>query len=397
MIFEKTIKIIPRTGLEQLRQLGYSPKYGEEMEIKVEDLSHRSTRRITAICDEEGCNNQKEISYASYCMTVEKNGFYRCFKCGQKAKKQTFLDKYGVDNPMKTKEVQDKVTRTTMERYGYTRIFHAENYQEIKKEACLKKFGVEHQLQSPEIQNKLKQTNLERYGVEQVLQSKEIQEKVKQTCMEKYGYEYATQNPEVLKKQIENNIKKYGGPSPTNDPEVYAKQKATNLQKYGAENPFGSPEIQHKIKEKLYLNNSQYVSQQQQYLCDLYNGLLNYPILMYNADILLDNIDIEYDGGGHELQIKYGSITEEEFLHREIIRSVRIKQQGYKLMRIISHKDYLPSDEILLRMLSDAKQYFIDYPNHSWIEYHIDEGIMRNAEHKDGINYIFGDLRKFRI
>lgn len=396
MILEKTIKIVPYTRLKYLRELGYNPIYGQEMEIKVEDLPHRSQYRITAICDEEGCNNQKEISYASYCLTVEKNGFYRCFECGNKAKKQTFLDKFGVDNPMKVDSIKQKVANTTLVRHGYRCIFEADNYQEIKKEACLRKFGVEHQLQSPEIQDKVKQTNLKRYGVEQVLQSEKIQQKIRETNLERYGVQNSMLSSEILEKRNQTNIQRYGGISPTNDPIVYAKQKATNIKKYGVENPFESSEIQCKIKETLYRNNSQYVSIPQEYICNLYNGQLNYPILMYNADILVDNIDIEYDGGGHSLQVKYGTISEEDFKHREIIRGIRIKKAGYKAMHIISYKDLLPSDEILLQMLADTKQYFINYPNHSWVEYYIDEGVMKNAENKNGISYDYGELRKIK-
>lgn len=63
-------------------------------------------------------------------------------------------------------------------------------------------------------------------------------------------------------------------------------------------------------------------------------------------------------------------------------------------MHIISLSDKLPSDCVLLKMLSDAEQYFVDYPNHSWIEFYIDNSIVRNAEHKDGMSYDFGELRK---
>ena len=63
-------------------------------------------------------------------------------------------------------------------------------------------------------------------------------------------------------------------------------------------------------------------------------------------------------------------------------------------MKIISSKDLLPSDEILLQMLSDAKQYFSDYQNHSWIEFDIDNSVIRNAENKNGVSYDFGKLRK---
>lgn len=66
------------------------------------------------------------------------------------------------------------------------------------------------------------------------------------------------------------------------------------------------------------------------------------------------------------------------------------------MIRIISLTDKLPTEEILLQMLADAKQYFKDFPEHSWINFDIDNGIVRNAEHKEGVLYTFGQLRKIK-
>ena len=64
-------------------------------------------------------------------------------------------------------------------------------------------------------------------------------------------------------------------------------------------------------------------------------------------------------------------------------------------MRIISQKDWCPSDEILLQMLDFARNYF-STTNHTWIEFDIDAGTYCNAEHKDGEPYDFGELRKIK-
>ena len=55
-----------------------------------------------------------------------------------------------------------------------------------------------------------------------------------------------------------------------------------------------------------------------------------------------------------------------------------------KLIRIISSKNYLPSNDTLLQMLSQAKQYF-NTTNHTWVEYNVDTSLMRNAENKEGV------------
>lgn len=84
------------------------------------------------------------------------------------------------------------------------------------------------------------------------------------------------------------------------------------------------------------------------------------------------------------------------FNNNEIIRDKNIKQNGYKLMKIISSKDRLPSDEILLHIFNFSKTYFRQYPNHSWIEWYLDKGIYRNAENKEGVPFNFGELRRIK-
>ena len=100
---------------------------------------------------------------------------------------------------------------------------------------------------------------------------------------------------------------------------------------------------------------------------------------------------IEYDGGGHNLQVQTGKLTQQEFEQRELIREMVIRQNGYRLIRIISPTDKLPSDEILLQMLHEALEYF-NATNHTWRQYYVEEGIMKDAEHKDGIEYDYGTL-----
>jgi hypothetical protein len=64
--------------------------------------------------------------------------------------------------------------------------------------------------QRKEIQEKLKKTNLVKYGVECILKSKEIQNKIKETNIKKYGVEHAMQNKEVQEKQQLTTLNKYG-------------------------------------------------------------------------------------------------------------------------------------------------------------------------------------------
>lgn len=178
----------------------------------------------------------------------------------------------------------------------------------------------------------------------------------------------------------------------------YIKTHQTTFDRFGYYYASQSPEIKEKINKSLCKYDNQRVSRQQLYLHNLYGGELNYPIKYYSADICFpeENFEIEVDCGGHDLNVKTGRMTQEEFNKRELIRNNLIKREGYKQMRIISSKDKLPSDIVLFQMLKEAREYFKQYPNHSWIEFNIDTSSIRNAEYKNSIAYDYGKLRKIK-
>ena len=278
--------------------------------VNVKDLQRRSNIKIDAICD---CCGEivRDVMYENYCERIEIFGEYVCHKCKTTHYRETCLRIYGVDNPVKLKEVRNRMAATSLQRYRTV-----------------------HPLQSKEIKEKQQQTVRNIYGVDNVSQLSEVREKIAQT---------------------------------------------------------------------FYKNNSTPTSKQQLYIFNLYQSMnpvtqLNYPISRYNADICIINekLDIEIDFGGHNLSVKTGELTQEEFDQKEIVRNNIIKREGYKIMRIISLKDLLPQDSTLLQMLDDARNYFSLYPQHSWIEFSIDTSTVRNTEHKNGIPYNYGALRTIK-
>ena len=240
------------------------------------------------------------------------------------------------------------------------------------EETTLLRYGASSYAQTNEFHEIMKDMMNAKYGVQHYSQTQEYKEKWNSTCEERYGKDYRKQ---FINKAFE-----------------------TFHEKTGYNYPSQSPEVREKATQSFYKNTSQKTSKQQQYINNLYQGILNFPIKYYNADIYLpnDNIIVEYDGGGHSLSVIIGKETIEKYIYKETIRYNVIKKEGYKQMRIITSKDTIPSDKILLQMLSEAKQYFSKYPNHSWIKYDIDNSIVYNAEHKDGISYNYGELRKIK-
>ena len=375
-ILTKEIKVIPSgKTIQYYKNLGYDAKYHQPLIVQVKDLPKRSGTKIEVLCDI--CNeNKMMVRYADYASTIEKTGSYVCKECSSIKIVQTNLKRYGVRNPLQNEDIKEKVRQT-----------------------CRNLYGVDTPLEFEEFKEKSKQTCLERYGTEYALQSKEVQEKIKKTCLEKYGVENAGMSEESKEKQLKTYRERYGVNNPMELQEVKEKMAEIFYERYGVDNPFKCPEIREKISQSFYRNGTQKLSKQQLYLHNLYGGELNYHIKYYDADICLldEKLVIEYDGSGHDLSVKLGRSTQEEFKKKEIIRDCTIKREGYKQIRIISLHDKLPNDEILLQMLTEAKVYF-STTNHSWITYDIDNSRMINAENKstNGIFYNYGNLRTIK-
>ena len=134
------------------------------------------------------------------------------------------------------------------------------------RESCLKHYGVEHPSQSEIIKKKKIATTLEHYGVENPFQAEEVKQKIKETCLEKYGVENAMQNKIIRNKMMQLDLENGKFPS----------------------------------------------SKQQRYLCNLFNGELNKLIKGCVCDIILEDkkIAIEYDGSGHWLCMKLGTLSD---------------------------------------------------------------------------------------
>lgn len=311
--------------------------------VKVDDLPNNSDARVEVLCDV--CQKESAIiRYADYTRAIKKNGHYICKRCSV------------------IKREQDKIIK-------YNDVyFNTEEFKTKRKNSMKQKYGVEH-----------------------YLQDKDNYQKYQEVCKNKYGENYKSAFREKAK---ETSLRLYGYENPSCSPEIKEKTRFTNLQKYGVPNTMQSPKVRAKANETLCRNGTQKTSKQQLYLHNLYGGELNYPIKYYAVDICFpeEKLIIEYDGGGHDLRVTLGRLTQEEFNRKEIIRNNIIKREGYKRMNIVSKSDLLPSDSILLQMLNDARNYFLT-TQHSWCIFDIDQSLLFNAKNKNGIPYNYSSLR----
>ena len=162
--------------------------------------------------------------------------------------KQTMLDRYGVDNPSKYKESQQKKIQTNLDKYGETNPAKSQIIKDKIKQTTQDNWGVDSPMQSSELINRYKQTMQENYGVDYPQQSSEIADKTKITNLEKYGTEYTWQAPTVQKQIKQTNLERYGTENPSQSSEIQNKIKQTMLANWGAEYPSQVPELQEKIK-----------------------------------------------------------------------------------------------------------------------------------------------------
>lgn len=427
MILDEYIKMkIPKNMVSYYIKKGYDiqtkkNKYGKtiydtdhEIDVKVDDISKSSTKKINVSCDR--CGEKYIRRICDYNNVVDENGIYTCANCSPIKIKETFLERYGVDSYFKTEECKVKVRNTNLERYGYEHAFQNEEIKQKQKDTLMKRYGVtnpkqfdnfkkkadattmshygvKNPMQSDIVKNRAIKTNIEKYGVSNAMKSIEIHNKAKNTLIERYGVDNPTKSNEIHQKMVNTLIDNYGVDNPLKSPEIKEKFKASLVEKYGVDCVSKIPGVLEKSKKTLYKNGTCKTSTQQEYICNLYNGTLNYPLKKYNFDILVDgNIDVEYDGGGHNLDVKLGNISESDFKQKEIIRNNIIKREGYFIIRLISKTDKLPSDDVLLHILDFSKNYF-NTTNHTWIEWNFDDNLLYNAENKQGTFYDFGELK----
>jgi very-short-patch-repair endonuclease len=230
------------------------------------------------------------------------------------------------------------------------------------------------------------------YGVDMAGNSEALHLKMQETMLEKYGGKTTLESPSLKKQVQETNLERYGFINSLSNKNIRNKIILTNLNKYNVKVPSQNEEIKAKIRNTMYKNGTAPTSKQQLYICNLVNGNLNYPIYNCSLDIAFPNdfLYIEYDGGGHDLRVKYKVNTKEEFDHIEMKRQYFLYSKGWKLIRIISSKDYLPYDESILKLIKEAREYL--NTGHSWIKYDIDNNLVKCSKYEK--SYDFGELRK---
>lgn len=208
--------------------------------------------------------------------------------------------------------------------------------------------------------------------------------KSKETCLKKYGVDNPWKSDIVKNKIKQTMINNYGVDNYSKTEEFKVKSEKTFMNKYGVKNPMQVDEIKNRAlcnaRKTMYREGNAPCSKQQKHINNLIKGELNYPISRCSLDIAFPNemIYIEYDGGGHGWWVK-SNLSENKVKLLDIKRKMFLQKLGWKIIRIISRKDKLPNDNIILELINKSKNYLLN-SNHTWIEIDIDNSTYKCAE-----------------
>ncbi len=167
--------------------------------------------------------------------------------------KKTFMDHFGVDNPLKSKEIREKIKQTTLAKYGKEFISQTPEFHAKLKDVCVQRYGVVHPSVLPEVREKYKKTCLLKYGVDNVSKDKTVNIKRTQTFLNKYGTTTPFQNNEIKEKIYKTNLIKYGCKIPTQNEKIKIKMIETVIKHYGVSHPLKCSEVKEKIKKTCLL------------------------------------------------------------------------------------------------------------------------------------------------
>ena len=224
MIKNEFIKIkVHSKIISKLRNNGYNVNIGDDINIKISELSKNSHSRIDVVCDI--CFREGSVKYQDYNIaTNNSTDTYYCTKCkniksnktciekniglyNSKDMKDAMLKKYNVDNISKLDYIKDKKKETTLKNYGVDLPAKSEVVRDRMKKTCLEKYGVENVMYNEDIKEKLKSVIFNKYGVYNTFLSDEIKDKIKETFNEKYGVNHQMQVQEIFMKQQKSGFK----------------------------------------------------------------------------------------------------------------------------------------------------------------------------------------------
>lgn len=210
MLITKTVQVkVTLRNIKKIQTLIHSVALGDTVEVPSNLLPGRN-ENLDVQCDY--CGDIVKVDSRNYFKITSDFDKYACSKkeCkwGRRKEKVDVVYK-GVD-PAKEKRKQ-----TNINKYGVEHTGSLGSVIDKRKQTNIQKYGVEHAWSSEEVKDKIKQTNLDKYGVEYTFSIGGTQEKIKKTNLQKYGVEYPFQSTDIQSKVCSTIYTKYGTKSTT--------------------------------------------------------------------------------------------------------------------------------------------------------------------------------------
>jgi hypothetical protein len=218
-----------------------------KLEEEYDNLNRNNIIKFTCRCGKGECC--KKLYY------IYLNGGAFCKACLNKNKniktKNTNIEIYGVDNPMKNEKVKETLKDTINKLYGVDNCFKSEHFKQKIKNTNMEKYGVESSSQNEQVKQKIKNTNIEKYGYSSPMKNESIKEKHKESILKNTGYTHALKNPLSKQKSKNTMIERYGVEHASHKQEFRQKAKNTMLERYGVENSFQNKDIVKKMRSTM--------------------------------------------------------------------------------------------------------------------------------------------------
>jgi len=339
--------------------LGYEVKSGDTIIINVNDLPKTTKHKIDVICDK--CQKEYNISYFSYLRNIQ-NDAYHCKHCSGSRTKETNLERYGVDHPLKLDKFKEKSKETNLERYGVEHSAQNKEVREKSKKTFKEKYGSDEYMSTNDFKEKSKITLNNLYGVDSPLKNSEIKLKFENTCIERY-LSKSPLGSKTIKEKISDTKKERYNDEFYNNREKY---KETCLEKFGFENPMQNELVKQKLSNIIFEKYGVYYPAQnvEIYKKMIRNGyhILNFrdSELYYQGEYELDFLNTYFD----KITIKRGNSIKYIFNNKECIY----------------HPDFYFED---LNLIIEIKSSY-------WFDIHKDKNLEKEKICKEnGYNFIF--------
>lgn len=392
--------------------LGYNVKSGDIIIIDVKNLPKTSKHKIDVTCDL--CNEDYKISYFSYLRNI-KNDIYHCRKCSGIRCKETNLERYGVDHPLKLDKFKEKSKKTNLERYGVEYSIQNKNVRKKSRKTINEKYGseeyiVDSPLKNNEIKLKVENTCLDRYLSKSPLGSNIIKEKIsdtkkeryndefynnrekyKKTCLEKFGFENPMQN-DLIKQKLSNIIfERYGVYYPAQNEDVYKKMIKNG---YHILN-FRDTDIYYQGEYELdFLN--KYYDKINIKRCKSIRYIFNNNECTYYPDFYFEDLNLI-------IEIK-SSYWFDEHKDKNLIKQQVCKENGYNFIFILDRnyeifdkmidpfvykKEHSWQYDLRLKTLADdVKCINFDYKNLKIVDFNFESVSKDDSRTKEIVNFI---------